>query len=123
MQASYGVVLGLATPGDIDALRKVSMIPPFDIFRVFNGEPLWLEDAVTLDNAIARVRQLGAEQSGEYFVRSKKTDVEISVTIRRSEHVEPDFDICSAPLAVRHRPGRLQKTKDHLDDLSARSLE
>lgn len=44
-----------------------------------------------MDNAIARLRQLAAAQSREYFVGSQKTDVEISVTMRRSEHVEPDF--------------------------------
>jgi len=80
------------------------MVPVFDIFRVsHDGEPLWLEVAVTLDDAISRVRQLGAVQSGKYFIRSHKTGVEISMTVWRSESFGPELGIYAEALTVRHR--------------------
>jgi hypothetical protein len=66
------------------------MVPPFDIFRVLNdGELRWIEAALSLDDAITRVRQIGAAQSGEYFMHSQKTGVEIYMTARRCASVEP----------------------------------
>lgn len=72
------------------------MVPQFDIFRVLGDrEPLWIEATVTLDDAITRVRQIGAARSGEYFIHSQKTGVEIAMT------VGPEFSTRSEPLTVR----------------------
>jgi hypothetical protein len=87
------------------------MIPLFDIFRLSkNEEPHWIESAMTLDDAIVRVRRLGAVMSGEYFIHSQETGVEISMTVRRSENVAPKFSTCSEPLTVRHCPGHNSET-------------
>ncbi len=76
----------------------------FDIFRVLSAkEPLWIEATVTLDDAITRVRQIGAVQSGKYFIRSQKTHVEIAMTVRCGANVVPKFT-SSEPLTVRLRP-------------------
>ncbi len=88
------------------------MVPQFDIFRVLSGkDPLWIEAAVTLDDAIARVRQIGAVQSGKYFIHSQKTHVEIAMTVRRSANVVPKFSTSSEPLTVRLHSRVLCKPK------------
>jgi len=82
---------------------RLIMVPQFDIFRVLSAkEHLWIEAAVTLDDAITRVRQIGAVQSGKYFIHSQKTHVEIAITVRRSANVRPKFS--TEPLTVRLRP-------------------
>lgn len=86
------------------------MVPPFDIFRVLhNREPLWIEAAVTLDDAITRVRQIGAARSGEYFIHSQITGVEIAMTVRRSANVRPKFSTRPEPVTVRLHPRLLRK--------------
>ena len=81
------------------------MVPPFDIFRVLNDqEPLWIEAAMTLDDAITRVRQIGAAQPGKFFIHSQKTGVEIAMTVRRSANIGPKFTTHSEPLTVRLHP-------------------
>jgi hypothetical protein len=86
------------------------MIPPFDIFRVLNDQkPLWIEAAMTLDEAITRVRQIGAAQSGKFFIHSQKTGVEIAMTVRRSANVAPRFTTRSVPLTVRLHPRLMGK--------------
>lgn len=88
------------------------MVPQFDIFRVLSGkEPLWIEAAMTLDDAIARVRQIGAIQSGKYFIHSQKTHVEIAMTFRRSASVVPKFSTSAEPLTVRLHSRVLCKPK------------
>jgi hypothetical protein len=87
------------------------MLPSFDIFRVFNDEePIWVEAAQTLDDALGRVRQIGELLPGEYFVHSQKTGVEICLTIRRSLNILPKFTSRGEPLIVRHRPKLPRKT-------------
>jgi hypothetical protein len=86
------------------------LVSQFDIFRVLNDQkPLWIEAAVTLDDAIARVRQIGAIRSGKYFIHSQKTGVEIGMTVRRSTNVRPKFSTRSEPLTVRLHPRVLCK--------------
>ena len=59
-------------------------MPPFDIYRVSDEDELhWIEAALTLNDAIARVRQIGASLSGSYLIRSQ-TGAEIHITIHRS---------------------------------------
>jgi hypothetical protein len=89
------------------------MIPPFDIFRVLNDQkPLWIEAAVTLDDAIARVRQIGTIRSGKYFIHSRKTGVEIAMTVRRSTNVRPKFITRSEPLTVRYHPRLIYRPEE-----------
>ncbi len=58
------------------------MIPPFDIFRVTeDSQPLWIEPEVTLEDAKARVNDLGKSRPGEYLIFSVKTGHKISITI------------------------------------------
>lgn len=62
------------------------MIPPFDIFRVVQGsQPLWLEPALTLDDATARVNELGKSRPGEYLIFSQKTGHKISIMVAKQE--------------------------------------
>ena len=62
------------------------MIPPFDIFRVTqDSQPLWLEPASTLDDAKARVNELGKSRPGEYLIFSQKTGHKISIMITEQE--------------------------------------
>jgi hypothetical protein len=104
-----------AFPIDSDPLQQLGrvrlmLVPSFDIFRVLNDqEPLWIESAVTLDDAISRVRQIGAAQSGKYFIHSQKTGVEIDLTVRRSANVRPKFSTRSEPLTVRLHPRVLRR--------------
>lgn len=86
------------------------MVPQFDIFRSLSAkEHLWIEAAVTLDDAITRVRQIGAVQAGKYFIHSQKTHVEIAITVRRSANVRRKFSIHSETLTVRLGPRLLCK--------------
>jgi hypothetical protein len=43
------------------------MSPQFDIFTMKKGEYVWLEATMTLDDAAARVQELGAAEPGEYL--------------------------------------------------------
>jgi hypothetical protein len=59
-------------------------MPPFDIYRVSDeDESRWIDAALTLNDAIARVRQIGASLSGSYLIHSP-TGAEIYITIRPS---------------------------------------
>ena len=55
------------------------MIAAFDIFRIVNGQPLWVHAVPTLDTAKACVQQLMAAQSTEYMILSQKTRNKISL--------------------------------------------
>ena len=44
-------------------------MPPFDSFRV-DQDDLWLQSALTLDSAKARVQALGQASPGEYIKES-----------------------------------------------------
>jgi hypothetical protein len=58
------------------------MVPPFDIFRVIkDGQPFWLEPAESLDQAKARVQELGASEPGEYLIFSQKTGHKVSIKV------------------------------------------
>ncbi len=117
MQVSHTVVMEGLLPARVGAFPidptvynswevvRLIMVPQFDIFRVLSAkENLWIEAAVTLEDAITRVRQIGAVQSGRYFIHSQKTHVEIAITVRRSANVRPKFSTRSEPLTVRLRP-------------------
>ena len=57
------------------------MIPQYDIFRVKKGEYVWLAATMTLDDAEARVQELGAADPGEYVIFNVKTCDRISLTV------------------------------------------
>ena len=58
------------------------MVAQFDIFRK-KGDYVWLEATMTLDDAEARVQELGAAELGEYLIFNQKTCGKISL---RLEH-------------------------------------
>lgn len=58
------------------------MIPPFEIFRVEDGEPVWIGLAQTLEAAKSRVRSDGAKWPGEYLIVSLQTRHKESITVR-----------------------------------------
>jgi hypothetical protein len=70
--------------GSLADSRIPSMVPPFDIFRVKDGSPLWAESVQTLDEAKARVQQLGVSQPGEYLIYSQKTGNKTSIKVEQS---------------------------------------
>jgi hypothetical protein len=57
------------------------MIPQFDIFSMKNGEYVWLEATMTLDDAEARVQELGAAEPGEYLIFNPETYGRISLRV------------------------------------------
>jgi len=59
------------------------MVPQFDIFRKKQGDYVWLEATMTLDDAEVRVQELGAAEPGEYLIFNQKTCGRISL---RLEH-------------------------------------
>jgi hypothetical protein len=62
------------------------MIPPFDIFRIAqDNQPLWVEPASTLEDARARVVELGELYPGEYFIFSQQTGHRIAMTVGSPE--------------------------------------
>jgi hypothetical protein len=50
-----------------------TMIPPFDLFRIVDGNPLWVGTAITLEEARLQVRSLHTRLPGEYLIVSLKT--------------------------------------------------
>jgi hypothetical protein len=58
------------------------MFEPFDIFQVGDdGQPLWIESALTLEHAHTQVGQLAASQPGQYLVFNHRTGHEILVSV------------------------------------------
>jgi hypothetical protein len=57
------------------------MLPQFDIFRMKKGDYVWLEATMTLDDAEARVQELGAAEPGEYLIFNQKTCGRISLRV------------------------------------------
>jgi hypothetical protein len=56
------------------------MTAPFDIFQAeTSGDVLWLESAVTLEEAHARVQELAAHSPGEYLLLNQKTGDKIVI--------------------------------------------
>jgi hypothetical protein len=44
------------------------MVPPFDIFRVDSGNPIWIQAVDTIDAARARVAELMKTQPSAYLI-------------------------------------------------------
>ncbi len=60
------------------------MILEYDIFRIEKNGLTWLEPAVTLDDAKARIQQHGAKQPGDYFIFDQSTGDRIRLKIQPS---------------------------------------
>ena len=61
------------------------MIPQYDIFRVKKGEYVWLEATMTLDEAEARIQELGAAEPGEYLIFDEKNCDRISLIVEHRQ--------------------------------------
>jgi hypothetical protein len=58
------------------------VIPPFDIFWTADGNgPIWRETLPTLDEAKARVEELGKTQPGHYLIFSQTTGHKITLVV------------------------------------------
>jgi hypothetical protein len=55
------------------------MLPPFDIFKVESGGLRWMEVAIDLERAKARVKVLEASSPGEYIIHNHNTGEKISI--------------------------------------------
>src|SRR5258708_46799 len=55
------------------------MLPPFDIFNGESGGRRWMEVAVDLERAKARVKVPGASSPGEYIIHNHNTGEKISI--------------------------------------------
>src|SRR5258708_32409788 len=53
--------------------QKVAMLPPFDIFKMESSGLRWMEVAVDLERAQARVKVLGGSSPGEYNIFNHST--------------------------------------------------
>src|SRR6266446_5060329 len=58
------------------------MNPPFDIFNVESVVLRWMELAVDLERARARVKVLAGSSPGEYIIVSQQTSEKISIRPR-----------------------------------------
>ena len=61
------------------------MTPQYDIFRMKKGEYVWLEATMTLEDAEARVQELGAAEPGEYVIFDEKNCDRISLTVEHRQ--------------------------------------
>jgi hypothetical protein len=55
------------------------------IFRMKKGEYVWLEATMTLDDAEARVQELGAAEPREYVIFNEKTCDRISLIVEHRQ--------------------------------------
>jgi len=55
------------------------MFQPFDIFRITDGHPIWVNSAPALATARSQVDRLGAGQPGEYMIFCHHTREKIPV--------------------------------------------
>jgi len=75
-------------------------IPAFDIFRTERGETYWVESAVCLDGAQARIEVLKLNLPGMYFIFDQKTKLRFPEQITGVAETKPRNRECS-PSRVR----------------------
>ncbi len=81
------------------------MIAPFDIFRTDgNGDLLWCDEALSLDDAKAKVQELSKSAKTSFVIRSQRTGNRI---VLPPEPTSPDAGIHRSDQSV---PGKLQQT-------------
>ncbi|MCU1241443.1 MAG: hypothetical protein JWO71_2169 [Candidatus Acidoferrum typicum] len=67
---------------------REALLPPFDIFKVAgDGHPTWVQSALTLEDANARVQTLGLAFPGKYIILSQKTGRQTVVTISETDGI------------------------------------
>jgi hypothetical protein len=65
----------------LSAYAFKTMIPEYDIFRFDNtGATLWIEPAMTLNDAKARIQQLRATTPGDYLIFNQTTAEKIALS-------------------------------------------
>jgi hypothetical protein len=57
---------------------------PVDIFRIDTHGPLWLESSGSIDEARARIQQLGAQTSGEYMLLNQTTGSKLMIRVENT---------------------------------------
>jgi hypothetical protein len=57
------------------------MFKPFDVFRITDEQPIWIESAPALATAQLRVEALGASKPGEYLIFCHRSGEKISVWV------------------------------------------
>jgi hypothetical protein len=55
------------------------MFEPFDIFRIKDGQPIWVNSAPALATAQSQVGKLDESQPGEYMIFCHRTREKISM--------------------------------------------
>jgi hypothetical protein len=65
----------------------VKAFSPVDIFRVDAKGALWLESAQSVDEATARIQQLGASISGEYMLLNHTAGTRLTIKVEGSGSV------------------------------------
>jgi polysaccharide deacetylase 2 family uncharacterized protein YibQ len=61
--------------------ETVATHSPVDIFRIDTQGALWLESSRSIDEATARIHQLGARTSGEYLVLNHATGSRLTIKV------------------------------------------
>lgn len=61
--------------------ETVKVHSPVDIFRIDQQGVLWLESSRSVDEATARIQQLGARTSGEYLLLNHTTGVRLTIKV------------------------------------------
>jgi hypothetical protein len=76
---------GAANRAGIGALNErgetVTPHSPVDIFRIDAKGALWLESSQSVDEATARIQQLGATASGEYMLLNHSTGNKFTIKV------------------------------------------
>jgi hypothetical protein len=79
---------GEANPAGKGALNErgeaLKVHSPVDIFRIDTQGPLWLESSRSVDEATARIHQLGARTSGEYMVLNHATGSKVVIKVENA---------------------------------------
>jgi hypothetical protein len=64
------------------------MFEPFEIFKITDGQPLWIKSAPTHEDALTQAGQLVAVNQGEYLIFSHRTRERTRInTVRAESHV------------------------------------
>jgi len=62
-----------------------ALLPLFDIFKVAgDGDRIWVQSSLTLDDANARIQTLGLEFPGTYIIHSQKTGHQTVVMVNKT---------------------------------------
>ena len=68
----------------------MNVFSPVDIFRVDAKGALWLESAQSVDEAAARIQQLGERSSGEYLLLNHTAGTRMTIKVEGKDSVSGD---------------------------------